>query len=88
MKLAWNLVKSKTNKLKHGIFFTDVEPVFYDPRAIVIEDRNATGESRYLVIGKDALERVVVVVYTYRAEIIWIISARKANRAERITYEK
>jgi len=65
-----------------------MEPVFYDPHAISFEDKNSKSEARYVVIGLDALERVVVVVYTYRGNIIRLISARKAGKAERTIYEE
>ena len=51
-------------------------------------DPGATSEERYVMIGLDALGRLVVVVYTYRGESIRIISARKATKAERKYYEK
>jgi len=88
MKITWDLVKAKSNRLKHRIFFSDVEPVFYDPNAISFEDPDSKGEARYIVIGLDSLGRLVVVAYTYRGSVIRVISARKASKAERKTYEK
>jgi len=62
--------------------------VFYDTNAISFEDVNSKGEARFIVIGLDSLARLVVVVYTYRNNVIRIISARKASKAEQKTYEK
>ena len=88
MEITWDAVKAKSNRLKHRIFFSDVEPVFYDPNAISIEDTDSTGEARFVVIGRDSLGRVIVVVYTYRDSAIRLISARNASRTERKAYEE
>lgn len=88
MKITWDPVKAKTNRLKHRVFFSEVEPVFFDPNAISFEDPDSKGEDRYIVIGLDSLGRLVVVAYTYRDSVIRIISARKANKTEQKVYEK
>ena len=87
-ELTWDSVKAKSNRLKHGIFFSDVEPVFYDPNAISFEDKESRNEERHIVIGLDALSRLIVVVYTYRDNVIRVISARKASKSEQKAYEK
>ena len=87
-EITWDSVKAKSNRLKHRVFFSEVEPVFYDPNAISFEDVNSKGEARFIVIGLDSLGRLVVVVYTYRNNVIRIISARKASKAEQKIYEK
>ena len=81
-RITWDPVKAKSNRLKHRVFFSELEPVFYDPNAISVEDVDAEGEARYITIGLDSLARLVVVVYTYRNDEIRLISARKATRAE------
>jgi uncharacterized DUF497 family protein len=88
MEITWDSVKAKTNRLKHRVFFSEVEPVFYDPNAISFEDKDSRGEARHVVIGHDSMGRLVVVVYTYRRATIRLISARRASKAERETYEK
>lgn len=88
MKITWDPVKAKSNRLKHRVFFSEVEPVFYDPKAISIEDTDSEDEARYLVIGLDSLGRLVVVAYTYRESVIRLISARKASKTEQRAYEK
>ena len=87
-EITWDPVKAKSNRLKHRVFFSEVEPVFYDPNAISFEDKDSKGEERYVVIGIDSLGRLVVVVYTYRGPAIRLISARKASNAEQQIYEK
>ena len=41
----------------------------------------------FVTIGIDALNRILVVVYTYRGESIRLISARLADRQEEKDYE-
>ena len=87
-EINWDSVKAKSNRLKHRVFFSEVEPVFYDPNAISFEDRESEGEARFIVIGLDSLARLVVVAYTYRDSVIRVISARKASKTEQRAYEK
>jgi len=56
--------------------------------ALTIEDESAEGERRFITVGADALNRIVLVVCTYRKENIRLISARRATRRERRTYEE
>ena len=88
IEITWDPVKAKSNRLKHRVFFSEVEPVFYDPNAISFEDKKSEGEARFIVIGLDALARLVVVAYAYRDSVIRIISARKASKTEQKVYEK
>jgi uncharacterized protein len=61
--------------------------VLVDERAITIH-QPAAEEDRWVTIGQDAFTRVLVVVYTWRAHRIRIISARRAMRRERAQYEE
>lgn len=88
MIITWDGEKAEKNKRKHGICFQETESVFFDPHALSMEDRYATGEERYIVTGRDILGRVITVVYTHRGESIRIISARSATKRERGFYEK
>ncbi|MBN2701117.1 MAG: BrnT family toxin [Methylothermaceae bacterium] len=86
MRFEWDESKRKTNFRKHGIDFADAVAVFYDPMAISIEDTDHS-EERFLTLGMDAFNRILVVTYTYREDVIRIISARKAEPLERKQYE-
>lgn len=80
------LKKAASNLTKHGIAFADVEPVFYDERALTI-DSDFDGEVRHVTVGTDALGRVIAVVWTKRGSTHRVISARVARRNERASYE-
>jgi uncharacterized protein len=80
-KLDWDPKKRRDNLNKHKIDFRSVASVFYGPHISYIDDRFDYGEEREIAYGMiDA--GVVVLVYTIRGDIHWIISARKAENHE------
>ena len=60
----------------------------YDPFAMTLEEQIVAAQQRFVSIGSDAVGRVIVIVYSYRADTIRLISARKATPSERKQYEK
>jgi uncharacterized protein len=88
MKLDWDSAKAKANLTKHGISFSEVEPAFYDNFALSMPDMFSLSEERFVLIGRDALNRVLTISYMYRGEGIRIISARPATKAEQKSYEQ
>ena len=60
-----------------------MEPAFYDQFALSMPESNSIAEDRFVLLGTDALGRIVFVSYTYRGESIRLISARTATRHER-----
>ena len=81
----WDFDKAKGNIRKHGIRFADAVAVFEDELALTLPDPRFE-EDRSITIGMDFLGRLLVVVYTWRADEIRIISARKATPRERREY--
>ena len=87
MEIEWDPNKAAINRQRHGIRFSDAEAVLFDPNAFSMEDATAEGERRFVLIGLDHLQRLLVVVYTDRGENIRLISARPATGPERRKYE-
>jgi len=87
MEYQWNPDKAAANLSKHGIDFSDAVSVFSDALAVTISEERFD-EERFITVGMDAFDRVLVVVYTWRGEEIRLISARKASRQERQQYEE
>lgn len=91
MRFDWDINKDRTNRRKHGVGFDAAEQVFHDSLAITLPDRIVDGEQRWLTIGVDFDQILLVVIHVDRdrqgVDVIRIISARKANRNERTTYE-
>jgi uncharacterized DUF497 family protein len=87
LHFEWNAQKASDNLAKHGVSFETARRVFDDPLAVDIEDRSANyGEVRRRIVGLGN-GLVLTVIYTERSEVIRIISARKATRAERKEYD-
>ncbi len=88
MNYQWDPKKATSNLRKHGIEFADAVGVFEDDWALTIEEQDVEGEQRFVSIGLDFLGCLIVVVYTYRNDDIRIISARRATKRERMSYEQ
>ena len=88
MNITWDPKKAEINFKKHKIRFSDAETVLYDPFAMTLEEQDISDEQRFVTVGSDANGRIVVVVYSYSADDIRLISARKATPTERKQYEK
>jgi uncharacterized DUF497 family protein len=85
----WDTAKSEENQKKHGVAFAEAVKCFEDFYAVEeFDDEHSTEEeSRYKMLAA-ANEKILVVVYTMRAENYRIISAREAEKYEREFYER
>ena len=90
LRFDWDNRKNASNRRKHGISFEEAQTVFYDDRAIIVEDPDTEEEDRFVLMGLSAALRTLVVCHCYREDdcVIRIISARRANKHERSDYEK
>ena len=89
MRFEWDDEKAVSNLEKHGVSFGEATEVFYDLYALEDYDtKHSAGESRFVIIGLSS-RRLLYVIYAERtADIIRIISARKANKSEQKFYER
>jgi hypothetical protein len=81
MEIEWDSKKAIFNLKKHGVDFADAVTVLEDERAINISE-DYPDEERFIAIGIDSFNRILVVVYTWRGTRICIISARKVTAKE------
>jgi hypothetical protein len=90
MLFEWDENKNQLNIRKHGISFCDAAYVFSDPFALSIPDEeHSETEERWLLLGKNLNEHLLLVVHTFRYDDkVRIISARKATATETVTYVK
>jgi len=80
---GWDNAKRDRVLRERGIDFEDLRFVFDSPIIAFRSDRG--GEERYVVYGfLDGQE--LVVVCTFRDDLCWIITARRARRDERKKY--
>ena len=88
MKYEWDEQKRLSNLQKHGVEFADAVSVLDDTAALTRQDAESE-ELRFVTLGSDTTGGLLVVVYTYRNEdVVRVISARRATRAERTAYER
>ena len=84
----WDPEKARSNLAKHGVRFADAVAALEDDLGLTLRDPDSDAEERFVTLGLDAFERLLVVVYTWRGEHLRILSARKASPAERRQYEE
>ncbi len=85
----WDLQKAKSNLQKHNVSFEEATSVFDDMLSSTITDpSHSIGENRFIQIGLSNTDKIRVVVFTDRNDIIRIINARIATKQEVKTYEE
>lgn len=85
MNFEWDPAKAATNRQKHGVDFADATGAFEDPYALSRPDPHPA-EARMVTLGRDSLDRVVVVAWAWNEGNIRLISARRATPRERRQY--
>jgi uncharacterized DUF497 family protein len=80
--------KNTANLRKHGVSLAEGDGVLNDPLCLTIEDETAEGEQRFVSIGMNVFGQLRVVVYSYRAEGVRLISVRKPEPKEVRAYEQ
>jgi uncharacterized DUF497 family protein len=77
------------NRAKHKVSFEEAVTAFGDPLGRITDDpRHSEGEERFVLLGQSKRRRLLVVMFSERDEVTRLISARKATRRERRTYEE
>jgi uncharacterized DUF497 family protein len=84
----WDAAKARANFAKHGVHFADAAVVLEDDFALTMRDPYSEEEERWVTMGKDALGRILVVVYAWRGDSVRLISARRASAREKKNYEE
>ena len=85
----WDANKAQSNLAKHKVNFEAAATVFGDPRSVTIPDpAHSQSENRFIILGRSHDGKLLVVVHTERGDNIRIISARRASRRERKSYEE
>ncbi|MBI1787044.1 MAG: BrnT family toxin [Acidobacteria bacterium] len=89
MSFDWDAEKASANLKKHGVSFKEASSVFFDPLAATGDDPDHSfGERRFLTFGMSSCGRLLVVAHAEANEVLRIIAARRATRAERKFYEE
>lgn len=84
---VWDSDKASRNVSLHGVRFEQAREVFFDQLARY-EDASPQDEARQACIGLTSEYRLLYVVHVIReGDVLRLISARLAERAERRRYE-
>jgi uncharacterized protein len=89
MTFEWDPIKAKSNLFKHRVSFEEASTALLDPLSKTgLDGDHSIEEQRFITFGMSARQRLLVVSYTEREQIIRIISARVATKSERTIYEE
>jgi len=88
----WDHVKAALNLTKHGVSFEQALTAFADATALDGADvKHSAAEPRRFLVGRAADGQILAITYTLRSsthgEAVRIITARRASRKERRSYE-
>jgi len=78
--------KAAANAAKHDVSFEEAVTVFLDLDYLLVRD--SLEPERLVAIGMLSQARILFVVHCERGEKLRVISARRATRRERETYER
>jgi uncharacterized protein len=77
---------------KHGVSKSEAEQCLFNMPLLIADDQahSLPSEARYHALGKTDASRVLFITFTLRQSEtrIRVISARSANRKEKVSYEK
>lgn len=81
MRFEWDEEKALENAKKHRVTFEQAQQVFDDSRAVPFEDleHSTAEEARYVMIGMSSLG-LLFVSFTFRDDVVRLISARRAEK--------
>ena len=89
LEFVWDPAKAAANLRKHGVSFPEATTAFADPNSLTVSDPDHSAtEERLILLGLSTRSRLLIVAHTERGDVIRLISARKATRKERTTYEE
>ena len=81
MEFEWDEAKHARNLRERGIGFDDGARIFDGPVLLWMDNRREYGEDRFRAVGESAGD-ILHVAFTWRGEVMRIISVRRASRKE------
>ena len=89
MRFEWNARKAAANVRKHGVSFDEAASVFLDSLSATGDDPDhSLDERRFVTFSNSSSGRLLVVAHVHLDDVVRIITARLATRAERKLYEE
>ena len=69
LTFEWDENKNRINQSKHKISFEEAETVFYDERALLINDPDhSLEEERFIILGMSIRANLLIVCHCCRSE--------------------
>ena len=84
MKFEFDPAKSKINLAKHGIDFVEAQQLWEDPDRLEIPARTQD-EPRFVLIAVTD-SKLWSAIFTYRNDVVRLISVRRARKDEKELY--
>ena len=85
----WNQGNIDKNLIKHDVENWECEQVFFNKPLLVLDDpKHSISEKRWAAFGKTDADRLLIVIFTKRDNLIRVISAREMNKKERKFYDE
>lgn len=83
----WDKGNSKKNWIKHKVTPAECEQIFFN-QPLMIQDyvQHSKTEKRFLALGQTDKNRSLFIAFTFRNDLIRVISARDLSRKEREVY--
>jgi uncharacterized protein len=89
VRFEWDPAKARANVRTHGVMFAEAITALEDDFGLTRDDPAIVEELRFVTLGLSNQGNLLVVVYTHREpDVIRIISAWRANRRQKESYEK
>ena len=87
MRFEWDEAKRAANLAKHGVDFAAVESFDFESAIVTTDDRDVYEEPREIALGFIGV-RLHILIFTWRNDVVRVISLRKANSREVKIYER
>jgi uncharacterized protein len=86
----WDAGNSDKNLVKHNVQNWECEQVFFNQPLLVLDDlgHSSVIEKRWAVLGKTDANRLLIIIFTKRNNLLRVISARDMDHKERHYYEE
>lgn len=85
----WDQGNIDKSLIKHDVENWECEQVFFNRPLLVLDDpKHSISEKRWAAFGKTDADRLLIVIFIKRDNLIRVISAREMNKKERKFYDE
>jgi len=89
MRFDWDDAKAESNVAKHGVGFEEAMTVFDDDHAAIRDDPDhSIGEHREIIVGRSDTERILLVSFAERGDVIRLSTPERQLRANANSMKK